>query len=450
MKSTRIDSPFALPQQVREAVNRLTAAGHVAYLVGGSVRDFLLGRSIKDFDLVTDALPDQVSALFPGANEVGKVFGVIRVPFEGEPSKAFEIATFRKDFEYRDFRRPDRVEFAGPEEDARRRDFTVNALYYDPKSHLVLDFLDGLADLHAKKLRAIGDPGKRFREDALRLLRATRFACALGFEIEPATLTALRANAVLLRKVSGERVRDELSLLWTGPDPERGLRLLSDLGFLSIVLPEVAALKGAAVYDEEERDLWGHVLRVLAVMKERHPRRSWVLGWAPLLVHAGKPIVAARGEGGHYRGHEIEAARVIEAVGRRLRFPSDVTETLVQVATDLLKCREVFQMRESTLQRWARQPWFEELVACHEAEAVAGDGNLAFHDFLRAKAEEVRKVPASVFRIVDGKDLIGLGFAPGPLFSRILRHVEELAMEGELKTKEEALNYVIQHYGTLG
>jgi poly(A) polymerase len=426
----------------------LDDAGHVGYVVGGSVRDFLLGREVevKDHDIATDALPDELCRLFPDALTVGKAFGVIKVPIES--SVVLEIATFREDIGHANHRHPNQVRFTGPDQDARRRDFTINALFYDAKAGRILDFTDGLVDLKAGVVRAIGEPRLRFEEDALRLLRAVRFTANLGFALDPATAAAVTERAPLVAKVSAERVRDELTLMWTGPRPAEALELLSKLGLLKHLLPEIEALK------EVGPELWAHTLKLLrCAVSQRapgEPKRA-ALGWAILLHDVGKPGIArkALAAGGArpttFNGHEIEGAKLVGAIGRRLKLPRAEADRAAKLVEEHIRFREVFKMREATLQRWAREEHFEDLLRLHRADATITDGNLAYHDFCLAKLREVRET-AGEPHLIDGKDLIQLGFQPGPEFTRILRTVEDLAMERALTTKEQALEYVIKHF----
>lgn len=431
-------------------MDRLDDAGFVAYVVGGSVRDFLLGRETKDHDIATDASPDELVKLFPDAITVGKAFGVIKVPVKSLPgAPPVEIATFREDLEYHDHRHPKGVKFSGPMEDARRRDFTVNALFYDPKTSRILDPTGGMEDLRAGKVRAIGDAEERFREDALRLVRAVRFATALGFELDAATTAAVRAKAKLIAKVSAERVRDELSLMWSGPRPADALRMLSQLGLLKQLLPEVEGLKGVdqSPVHHPEGDVWSHTVKLLQALAFQLPKRSNTLGWAALLHDIGKPLAARRSGGKNFNGHEIEGSRIALAVSDRFKLSRADAVRVAALIENHLKFKDVFQMRESTLQRFLREPFFEELLALHKADASASDGNLAFHEFCEFKLRELRESEShETPRLLDGKDLIQLGLQPGPEFSGILRVIEDLALEKKLRSKEEALEYVVRHF----
>lgn len=452
MKWIRIDRAFPLPDHVKKALQRLDEAGHVAYIVGGSVRDLLLGRTAKDHDIATSASPDELTDLFPEAITVGKAFGVLKIPIRDTSSEAqefLEIATFREDLEYEDHRHPTNVKFSGPAEDAKRRDFTINALFYDPKTARILDTVNGLEDLNAKLIRAIGNPRQRFREDALRLLRAVRFSGALDFAIEKGTAEALREKARLVSHVSGERIRDELNLMLTGPKPKLSIENLSSLGLLKVILPELEALKGVAqspLY-HPEGDVWAHTLKTLERLTQQHPKRSMVLAWGALLHDVGKAQASARNARRNFNGHEVDGARITKIICERLRMSGAETEAISGLVADHLKFKDVFQMRESTLQRFIRQPHFEDLLELHHADATASDGNLAYYEFCASRFQEFKNQPTpSAPRLIDGNDLIQLGIKPGPEFSQIIRTIEDLALEGALHSKEDALEYVIKHF----
>jgi poly(A) polymerase len=431
---------------VKAALDRLDDADHVAYVVGGSVRDFLLGREVKDHDIATSASPDELEELFPDSITVGKAFGVLKVPTRSSPP-LLEIATFREDLEYKDHRHPTSVRFSGPQEDALRRDFTVNALFYDPKSSRILDSVEGMEDLKARVIRAIGDPSTRFKEDALRLLRAVRFTANLDFMLDPPTADAIRARAKLIQHVSPERIREELNLMLGGPRPSLALELLSKLGLLKLVLPELEELKGLKQAPPAQGDVWKHTLRILDYLVKHSPVRPATLVWGTLLHDIGKPLAAQRSGGTNFNGHEINGVRMAEQICQRLRMSSAETQRIQALIQDHLKFRTVFQMRESTLQRFIREPHFEELLALHKADALAFDGNMAYYEFCATRLEELRRAPpVDAGKLISGDDLIQLGLRPGPNFTEILRAVEDLALEGQLRSKEQALEYVVRHF----
>lgn len=449
LKWTRTERAMPLPAAVRATLSKLDDAGFVGFIVGGSVRDFLLGRATKDYDIATNARTEELERIFPDALEVGKAFGVFKVPVAGPDASTeiVEVATFREDLEYRDHRHPIGVKFAGPEEDARRRDFTVNALFYDPKTQRVLDCVGGLDDLASKTLRAIGDPAKRFKEDALRLLRAVRFTHALGFRLDDATQAAVQAQARLIQKISPERIRDELTRMLLGPAPDAAVRRLSELDLLGFILPEVELLKKTEQPTYVQHNLWLHTLHVLEICAAQNPTRSVPLAWAALLQEIGKPVAWRKSGEKSFVGHDQEAAAAAAKIGERLKFSREEIDRLVFLVRDHLKLREVFNMREATLQRLIREPHFGDLLALHRAAASATDGNHACWEFARSRHQEfLRSPPPDAAKILTGEDLIALGLTPGPRFSEILRTVEDHVLERRITSKEQALEYVLQHF----
>ncbi len=410
-----IEKTLVLKPAAKTAIGELNAAGFSAYLVGGAVRDFLLGRPMKDYDIATDASPDEVAELFPEAIEVGKAFGVTKVPFAaaGGGIEMIEIATFREDGEYADFRHPKSVRFAGPEEDARRRDFTINGLFYDPKSRRILDCVGGFDDLRAKLIRAIGDPNARLKEDALRVLRAVRFSIRFGFRIEEETWKALRENARFTRKVSAERIRDEVSAMLRGPRPGDAVAMLRELGIASLWLPEIAKVKPG----------------VFEAMDEDPTPRSTALVFAAALSEVG--------------GEEPEKS--LQSACDRLRLSGDDKKRVIELVLGLPKFNDAFQMRESTLRRWVMEPNFDELLQLRRAVARAQGGDLMAYRFLKSLREALRE-PSASEKLLTGADLVGLGFAPGPQFTDILRVVDDLRLEKKIQSKDEALEYVVKHF----
>lgn len=410
------------------------------------MRDFLLGREVKDHDIATSASPDELEQLFPDAISVGKAFGVFKIPLDN--GIFLEIATFREDLEYRDHRHPSGILIAGPREDARRRDFTINGLFYDPKSSRILDCVGGIDDLKIQVLKCIGHPKERFREDALRLLRGVRFATSLGFSLEPDTLAAMKDKAKLIQKISQERIRDELTLMLTSPRPAQAVELLAELGLLLYVLPEVDALQSLtheSVYHDGKA--WRHILKLMETVVRQNPKRSATLMWAALLLEIGKPIANRKSGGKNFNSHERDAAKLVRAIGERLRFPVSETDRIASLVEDRLKFREVFQMREATLQRFIRRSDFDLLLALHRAEATVSDGNLAHYEFCKSRYDEWKAAKTQDMpRLMTGEDLIQLGFVPGPHFSEILTTIEDLILERKIASKEEALDYVVKHF----
>jgi poly(A) polymerase len=419
----------------RNIVERLRASGHTAWFVGGCVRDLLLGRAAKDFDVATSAQPDELLRLFPGAGQVGAHFGVVLVREDGAQ---VEVATFRSDLEYADGRRPEGVRFeTDPRQDALRRDFTINALFLDPASGEVLDFTGGKADLEAKLIRAIGDPEQRFREDRLRLLRAVRFAARLGFTIDAETFRAMQRLAPLIHSVSAERVRDEIGRILTEGGARRGFELLDASGLLREILPEVAAMKGVAQPPEfhPEGDVWIHTLTMLERLRE--PSLTLALG--VLLHDVGKPPTFRVAERIRFDGHVEKGVELAQSILTRLRFSHDVIEQTEALIANHMKFKDVPRMRESTLKRFLRLPDFEEHMALHRVDCLSSHGDLGNYEFLRSKQRELPPGQLKPAPLVTGKDLIAAGYRPGPMFGVVLGDIEDAQLEGRISTPDEAL-----------
>jgi poly(A) polymerase len=426
----------------------LHTSGFKAYLVGGCVRDLVLGREPEDYDVATDAHPARVQQLFPSSVDVGARFGVILVMADGAQ---VEVATFRSDVGYSDGRHPDRVEYSDlPEEDVRRRDFTINGLMLDIDTQQILDFVGGRDDLRQGIVRAIGTPEVRFREDRLRMVRAVRFAARFGYAIEPATFSAVTAAAPHITQVSAERLRDELTKLLTEGATRRAFELLDSTHLLDTCLPEVSAMKGIAQPPEfhPEGDVWVHTL----LMLERLPRNSPpTLAWAVLLHDVGKPptFKSAQDTGDRIRfdGHAEVGAQMAAAICRRLRFSVDDTEQITALIANHLRFKDVFQMRKATLKRFVRLPRFEEEhLPLHQLDCLASHGNLEAYDFVSRFLRETPPDEVRPARLLTGEDLKALGFKPGPIFSEILQAVEEGQLEGRLRSHEDVVTFVRREY----
>jgi tRNA nucleotidyltransferase/poly(A) polymerase len=412
-------------------IGSLRSAGHQAYLVGGCVRDLLLGRSPGDFDIATSATPPQVLALYPKAQQVGAHFGVVMVD-------GVEVATFRSDHAYQDGRRPGEVHFeTNPKADAERRDFSVNALFLDPDTNEVLDFINGRADLDAGIIRAIGDPEQRFREDYLRMLRAVRFAARLNFEIEPATAAAIRKFSGLVRQVAAERTRDELVRILTEGGARRGLELLDELGLLQVLLPEVARMKGVPQPPEfhPEGDVWTHTLIMLDGLQE--PSATLALG--VLLHDVGKPPTFRVAERIRFDGHVEAGVAITHDILTRLKFSNEEIRQVEALVNNHMKFKDAPRMRESTLKRFLRMPRFDEHLELHRLDCSSSHNMLDNYDFVKNKQDEFGKEKISPPPLLTGKDLIAAGYSPGPWFSKVLSASEDAQLEGQIATKEEAL-----------
>ncbi|MEN6534076.1 MAG: CCA tRNA nucleotidyltransferase [Bryobacteraceae bacterium] len=422
----------------RGIVETLQNRGHRAFLVGGCVRDLLLGREPKDYDVATSARPEEILSLFPDARQVGAHFGVMLVVKDGAQ---VEVATFRSDHAYFDGRRPVRVEFeTDPHRDVLRRDFTVNALLLDPRTGEVQDYTGGRGDLEARQIRAIGDPEVRFAEDHLRMLRGVRFAATLGFEIDNATMDAIRRLHASIRRVSSERIRDELIRILIEGDARRGFELLDESGLLAEILPEVAAMKGVPQPPEfhPEGDVWTHTLGMLGTM--RAPAPTLALG--VLLHDVGKPPTF-RIEGRiRFDGHASVGAEMAEAILTRLRFSTEEIGRVVALVANHLHFIEVRRMRESTLKRFIRQPHFEEHLELHRLDCLGSHGQLDGYEFVRSRMAELSEEALRPPKLLTGEDLIGAGYTPGPSFHQILALVEDAQLESRVRTREDALALV--------
>ncbi len=428
-----------LAQQI---VKRLRGAGFRAWLVGGCVRDQLLGREPEDYDVATDAPYNKVATLFDNAALIGPDLGVVAVRHGGAE---VQVATLRSDHRYVDGRRPAAVTFVDdPRLDVARRDFTVNGLMLDPETGEVLDFVGGRADLRAKLIRTIGDPDERFREDYLRMLRAVRFAATLGFDIESRTFESIRRNRELVSKVSPDRIRIELVRLLTEGGARRGMELMDESGLLEIVLPEVARMKGVPQPPEfhPEGDVWTHTLLMLGLLEKPTP----TLALGVLLHDVGKPVTYREAERIRFDEHDIVGAQIAGEILRRLRFSNDEIRQVEALVRYHLRWRHVRQMRESKLKRFMAMERFEEHLELHRLDCLASHRNLDNYHFVLEKLRQTPPEALKPKRLITGRDLIRLGFRPGPAFSEILREVEDAQLESRLSSSEEALQFVLAHF----
>jgi len=454
----------------RELRNR----GHQACLVGGCVRDLLLGREPADYDVATDATPDQVMRIFPQTYAVGAQFGVVLVPLPGTERSArplaeslehchselasdseqsavpghshkscVEVATFRCDIGYSDGRHPDEVRFSrDPREDVLRRDFTINGLLFDPLENKVLDFVGGRDDLKAGIIRAIGDPALRFAEDKLRMLRAVRFAARFKYKIEPATFAAIKTFAAEIRQVSRERVRDELTRMLTEGHARRAFQLLDETNLLREVLPEIAAMKGVEQPPEfhPEGDVFVHTLLMLA--KLPHPCPT-TLAWGVLLHDVGKPPTFRRAPDRiRFDEHAKVGTRMTEAICRRLRFSNDETDQISALVENHMRFMDVERMNASTFKKFIRLPHFDEHLELHRLDCQSSHRNLRLYEFTRTKMNELPPEAVRPRPLLTGDDLVELGYVPGPQFKQILTAAEDAQLNGLLRSKGEALQFV--------
>jgi len=433
------------PSPKRDAALRICAAlaqaGYRALLAGGCVRDQLLGVEPKDFDVATSASPEEIARLFPKCISVGASFGVQIVV---EPEGQFEVATFRRDGPYSDGRRPDHVEFVDEVEDARRRDFTVNALFLDPATGEILDYVGGRDDLAKRLVRTVGDPAERFAEDHLRLLRAVRFAARLDYAIDTGTLNAIRAMASLVTKTSPERIRDEILKCLTEGGAARAFRLMDETGLLMHLLPEVLAMKGVCQPEEfhPEGDVFEHTLGMLGLLEQ--PSETLAMG--VLLHDIGKPITQTFEDRIRFNNHDKVGAREAEKVCRRLRMRNEDADQVVWLVENHMRLALMPRMRESKRKRLARHDAFGELVELCRVDCLASHGDLSGIDWVNRYLSELPAEQLKPAPLLSGNDLIEMGYVPGPLFSEILNSVEDAQLDGEIETTEKARAFVKEHW----
>ncbi|MFZ0392427.1 MAG: CCA tRNA nucleotidyltransferase [Terracidiphilus sp.] len=455
-------------------VETLRAEGHQAYLAGGCVRDLLLGRTPLDYDVATSATPDIVLKLFPRTFAVGAHFGVVLVadetldetpPLEDAPDSAprysvTEVATFRCDGIYSDGRHPDQVRYTdNPKEDVQRRDFTINGLLLDPTRlgslekletpavrEGLLDYVNGLADLDSRLVRAIGDPHRRFHEDQLRLLRAVRFAARFSYTIEPNTLAAIRQLAPRIHAVSRERVRDELTKMLTEGKARRAFELLDETDLLVQVLPQISNMKGVQQPPQfhPEGDVFIHTLLLLAQLPPRCPR---TLAWGALLHDVGKPpTFRVAPDRIRFDGHVEVGVAMAAEICRRFRFSNEDTRQILALVENHMRFADAPRMKASTLKRFFRLPCFEEHLELHRMDCMAAHGNLEIYNYVSERYHSIAEEEFRPRPLLTGDDLIAAGYTPGPQFKEMLQAAEDAQLEGAVATPEEALALIRERF----
>jgi putative nucleotidyltransferase with HDIG domain len=455
-----------VPEAAMHIVRRLQQAGFQACLAGGCVRDALLGKAAHDWDVATDAQPEQVEQIFPHSIAIGKAFGIIAVIEDGI---AYEVATFRNDGTYSDGRHPDKITFASLEEDVQRRDFTINALLYDPVNKVLYDLVGGQEDLQKRILRAVGDPRQRFAEDKLRILRAIRFAANLQFSIAPETWRAVCEQAASISCVSRERIAAELEKMLLGGHSAAALRLLLHAGLLDILLPQVSALQNVAQPPEfhPEGDVWQHTLLMLeewdrtlqnCTEEPTQPRfrngqlarasqaEKRVLAWAVLLHDIGKPETYFESDRIRFNRHDNLGARLTEEILGGLKLPGKIIEGAVFLVRMHMSLSSFPQMRLANQRRRLQDPLFPLLLELHRIDCIGSHNILTLHqEILQAwQQEQARPIPPEP--LLSGKDLIKLGFKPGPQFASILKAVQDKSLENQIKSSEEAVQWVKENF----
>ncbi|HZR58445.1 MAG TPA: CCA tRNA nucleotidyltransferase [Terriglobales bacterium] len=491
-------------------IRTLREYGHQAYLCGGCVRDLLLGREPADYDITTDATPDEVMRIFPDTYAVGAQFGVVLVPLPehatykskqnivissdtrvasgnegqsrnlllssyGQPSNSchserffpreesavsrnvsatktlcVEVATFRSDIGYSDGRHPDEVRFTkDPRQDVQRRDFTINGLLLDPLTNEVLDYVGGRKDLEAGIVRAIGDPTLRFTEDKLRMLRAVRFAARFGYVIDPATLRAIQKLAPQIHQVSRERVRDELTKMLTEGHARSAFLLLDETGLLHELLPEVETMKGVEQPPQyhPEGDVFVHTLLLLENLPHPCPP---TLAWGALLHDVGKPpTFRIAPDRIRFDDHVNVGVKMAETFLRRLRFSNTDTEQILALVHNHMRFADVERMKDSTFKRFVRMPRFDEHLELHRLDCEASHHDLHSYNFTREKMAATPPADMSPEPLITGKDLIAEGYEPGPRFKEILSAVEDGQLDGHLQSKEAAMEFVHREFSLI-
>jgi poly(A) polymerase len=474
-------------EEALRVMKTLQAAGYEAYLAGGCVRDLLLGREPKDYDMATSATPEVVLDMFPRTFAVRAHFGVVLVaPADEDEKFVTEVATFRSDGAYSDGRRPDAVRYTkSADEDVQRRDFTINGLLLDPErlrnaSHstsaaaatsvqdneplltaqddrsitdreglraAVLDYVGGIEDLDAGVVRSIGRAELRFEEDRLRMLRGVRFAARFGFELEAGTKLAIRLLAAKIHGVSRERARDELTKMLTEGRARRAFELLDESGLLAEVLPEISKMKGVEQPPQfhPEGDVWVHTLGLL---EQLEPGCSLTLAWGALLHDVGKPPTFRRAPDRiRFDGHVEVGVAMAAEICRRFRFSNEETRQILTLVENHMRFMDSGRMKASTLKRFFRLPQFEEHLELHRMDCMAGSGYLEHWEFVRERwlatpEETVRPNP-----LITGRELIAAGYKPGTKFKEMLRAVEDAQLEGTIATADEALKLVQERFG---
>jgi len=429
-----VTSPFKYDAALK-ILRTLRQRDYEALLAGGCVRDILLRRRPKDYDIVTNARPDEIKSLFERTIPVGEKFGVVCVVSAGVQ---FEVATFRSEDGYEDGRHPTNVRYSGAREDALRRDFTINGMFLDPIEGSIIDYVGGQDDLKKKSIRAIGDPEQRFSEDYLRMLRAVRFATTLAFRIESFTMKAIQANAAKIMEISAERIRDEIEKTLIAPKRKRGLELLEESGLMAHILPEVLAGKGVKQGRKlhPEGDVWEHTLLAMSLLDEP----TFVMAMSVLLHDVGKPVTAAEGDAERpFAGHERVGEEISRTISERLKLSNKETEEIAFLVRHHMMLKDVAQMRKSTFKRLLAHEYFEELMELHRIDAMASNGDLANYNIAkegkkRLSEEEIKPEP-----LVKGDDLAAIGIERGPMMGKILRQLYTAQLDDEIKTREQAL-----------
>ena len=440
LRNFQFFSDSAVFRAASAAVKQLRSAGYQAYFAGGAVRDLLLGRTPSDIDIATSATPEQIHEVFPKTHDSGVSFGVVTVHSDGF---LFETATFRKECGYSDGRHPGQTVYTdSPQEDVARRDFTINGMMLDPENGEILDFVGGLKDLKAGVIRTIGNGEERFREDALRILRAVRFHARYNFPMAPGTEAAAMILARNLKLLSAERIKCELEEMLTGPHPDIAFRSLQKIGALEIILPEVAAMDGVSQPPEfhPEGDVFEHTMIMLKMMAHPTPETAWSV----LLHDVGKPATYKIHEDGkiHFYGHEAVGADMAETIMQRLRSSRELTEIVSSAVRDHMRFVGAEKMRRNTLRRLIAEKSFPATLEVMRVDCASCHGIMKDYLYLLDFVHELNGEPAVPQPLLTGKDLISLGYSAGPAMGRLLTELSDLQLEGTLQSREEAISWL--------
>jgi len=433
-----------LKKNAFEIVHHLRKAGFRAFIVGGAVRDMVMGIEPKDYDIVTDASTEEVSNLFERNHPVGSKFGVSIVVIG---SNSYEVAQFRTDGVYEDGRRPSSVEPAGEVEDIKRRDFTINALIYDPESDQIIDHVSGINDIREGIISTIGNPFIRFAEDRLRMLRAVRFAARFDFKIEHETMKAIKHDAGEIKVVSPERIGKELSMMFTGNNPDKALSLLDETGFLEVILPEVEALKG--VEQPQKFHPEGDVFTHTCLMLEMFGGGSVTLAFGIILHDIAKSVTFSKSDRIRFDCHDKLGVEIAGEILKRLRFSNEIVSRVQALVKNHMRFINVPHMKRSTLRRFMTLDGFDEMLELFRLDCLASHGDLDIYNFLKReierekKDEDTLKLPEP---LISGNDLISLGYRQGALFGTIINRVLDAQIEGILLSKEEAIGFVLKEF----
>ncbi|MDO9541163.1 MAG: CCA tRNA nucleotidyltransferase [Kiritimatiellia bacterium] len=455
---TEIATKSLLAEGAKTIVLRLREAGFQALFAGGCVRDMILGREPKDFDVVTDAPPEKVLGLFPRAVAVGKAFGVVRVgvnrntcPPEqwatGAKVDYYDVATYRKDGVYRDGRHPQSVAFTDERTDAARRDFTINAIFFDPIEGKLRDYVGGKEDIDNKIIRTVGKPAERFQDDHLRMLRAVRFAATLNFVIEQGTADSIKQQAALIGRVSAERIQQELSrILLESAQPGSALEMLSAFGLLQEIMPEAETMRGQEQPPQfhPEGDVWTHTILMLNALT----RPSLRLAYAVLLHDIGKPVTAIKAPDRiRFNRHAEFGAAIATTILQRLRLPSADIKAVSHIIGNHMRFMDVRRMRKSTLRRLITADTFPDELELHRLDCVASHGDMQNYCFLADFKAKFEVEPVLPPPLIKGNDIIALGVSPGPDVGRLKKAAYDAQLESKFDGRNAALKWLKNKLG---